>query len=366
VFNEADFAFAPEALWFFQRHQGEHEPLPQRARGWYVFGGYGSARSNSPAGQSSLEAYHLDVAALYFIEPAGRGGYGGYLVSDDSKNWLTGGESKQLIGYPVGGKQGLIPGRLYATSQQPYVLDLVQDGVYSTTGIRSYPGNSGGPLCVLHPGQARYYPAGIYLGESGPNSIIRIIDTNVVELINRADLAANTGENNLGGGISQQEPALAGANPLQAGWLAVTLAPADAVAAGAFWGVAGRSGTLSSGATLALRPGTYAVEFGPAPGFSIPNGVNVTITNGMTTTIQGMYGPETALPRFSSLILRTDGRLEWDLLGEFGANLVIDESADLAAWTPIATNAVPAGGVWHYVAPPNPGQGSRFYRARVE
>jgi Tol biopolymer transport system component len=45
---------------------------------------------------------------------------------------------------------------------------------------------------------------------------------------------------------------------------------------------------------------------------------------------------------FARLTPRPDGRLRWSLDGEFGAQVVLQSSTDLNAWTPVSTNRLPA------------------------
>ena len=54
--------------------------LPRSPQRISTIGGRG-ANGNSP-GEGSALSQNLDYAALYFVEEAGRGGYGGYLASD--------------------------------------------------------------------------------------------------------------------------------------------------------------------------------------------------------------------------------------------------------------------------------------------
>ena len=81
VYDDSKFDFAKQVRWFFQRYKGFHEPKGEKPRGWYVSDSYSSQRKleNTP-GVSSPRAKNVDVAALYFTGPAGRGGYGGYLL----------------------------------------------------------------------------------------------------------------------------------------------------------------------------------------------------------------------------------------------------------------------------------------------
>ena len=206
VFNDASLSFVKQSWWFFQRHRDDFDPIPQTPRGWYVFEGYAAqrARDASP-GVSSPASQNLDAAALYFLEDAGRGGYGGYLVSETEPNtWLLGSVQKLLVGYPVEGVPETDRGRMHRVAPMNYSFEPIGNQVYRTTGLKSYAGNSGGPLCVLYP-NGRYYPAAIYLGGSG-QSVVRAIDPDVVDLINRAEITASTGDNQVGGGAESFGP----------------------------------------------------------------------------------------------------------------------------------------------------------------
>ena len=127
------------------------------------------------------------------------GGEGGYLPSDAVPNpWLTSTAFKMLVGYPVDGSQfgtNVSAGQMYQTDPQPFSLTIDPNGVagqqevYQAPWFLSYPGNSGGPLYVQLNGY--YYPAGVYLGTlysgSTPTaSLVRAIDSQVVNLITNA------------------------------------------------------------------------------------------------------------------------------------------------------------------------------------
>jgi hypothetical protein len=138
--------------WFFQQDKGVYEPVPQAPRGWYVFEGYAAARSNDkamdPSGESSTKSRSLDVAALYFLEDAGPGGYGGYLVSGTGKDWLADSVWKMLLGYPMENVPEQDRDRLHEVGPFFDPFEPVGFGtnqLYRTDQISSYPGNSGGP-----------------------------------------------------------------------------------------------------------------------------------------------------------------------------------------------------------------------------
>jgi MBG domain (YGX type)/Calx-beta domain/PKD domain len=196
VFNDSTMSFVPGVNWFFERLVGVYEPPAQTARGWYVLSGYAAQRTNDLPGTSAPASQNLDVAALYFLQDAGRGGFSGYLVSDATNEWLQASAYKTLVGYPVTTANGLTPGWMYATvpSSQISFSQLGTNRVFSTTNILGYPGMSGGPLCVQYT-NGTYYPAGIYLGGSG-DARVREIDGEVAALINAADITSYTGTNN--------------------------------------------------------------------------------------------------------------------------------------------------------------------------
>src|SRR4029453_9260485 len=173
VFDDGKLAPATGLQWLFQRDRGTHEPKPQVPRGYYLFDGYSAQRtSDASPGESSAQSQNLDVAALYFLEDAGRGGFGGYLASDTTDNeWLISSRMKMLVGYPVDGISAANQGRMHATAAANLNFQRVPGEfapgkpfrTFTTTQITSSGGNSGGPLCVQYD-DGKYFPAAIYLG----------------------------------------------------------------------------------------------------------------------------------------------------------------------------------------------------------
>jgi hypothetical protein len=366
VFNDATLSFVTDAYWFFQRHAGDYEPKPQRARGWYVFGGYSARRTadNTP-GQSSPESQNLDAAALYFLEPAGRRGYGGYLSSDaDPHAWLALARPKMLVGYPVENVPEQNRGRMHATPQGFMTFIKVLDKVYATTAIQSYPGNSGGPLCVQHPNGA-FYPAAIYLGGSG-QTIVRAIDSGVLDLINRAETSANTGGNNSGGGVVLLTPGTGG-SLFEPGYLQVIIGPQTALNAGAGWRLIGHPDPAfysDNAAIYGLLAGAYTVEFKSILGFQTPTNHGIQIVKGQTAVIPGAYvlvAPGLAAPSMIS-----NGVFAFGLSGQPGKVYLMEASTNLGQtnWTIIATNTLGSNGVWQFSDPASTNLNSRYYRAR--
>ena len=210
VFNDQTLSYVNHVWWDFQEEAGVFQPEPIPARGWYVLSGYAAQRTNDlqtggyGIDQSSPRSREQDVAALYFTTSAGRGGYGGYLASDAMPNpYLTGSNLKMLVGYPVDGSvfgQVLQPNTMYATVPQPSAFTQASNDTYTASWFLSYPGNSGGPLYVQF--NNYYYPAAVYLGTIGIGqnsvSVVRAINSDVVNLINLAASLGDAGTNNTG------------------------------------------------------------------------------------------------------------------------------------------------------------------------
>lgn len=294
VWDDGTLSATQGLQWLFQRHRAVYEPKPLIPRGFYLFDGYSAQRilDNSP-GQSSPQSQHLDVAALYFDESAGRGGYGGFLASDlDDNEFLLSNSEKILVGYPVTGISTTNQGRMHATPSLNVDFDRAFGRTFSTAGIRSFGGNSGGPLCVQHSSGA-FYPAAIYLGGSN-QTVVRAIDSAVIELFNRAETSGGGGGNNTGGGITHTSVSgPATANP---GSLKVLIEPPGAVSAGAGWRIAGVTNYLPSGNTKSnLTEESYTLEFVIVAGYEQPVSVIVPVTGGQLTTITYTYAlPMTA------------------------------------------------------------------------
>ena len=307
VFNDNTLSYVSNAFWSFQEQAGVYQPEPQAARGWYVLSGYAAQRvtdiltNGFSADQSSPQSRDQDVAALYFLTAAARTGYGGYVSSDAVPNpYLTGSSFKTLVGYPVDGSMFgvlLTPGVMYATPLDPQPFFQTNDQVYAASWLFSYPGNSGGPLCVQY-ANGLYYPAAVYLGtlfDSGGQpsaTVVRAIDSNVVNLITRASDFGDTGTNNSGGGVITIIPSQATSihNP---SYLILQLGPAAAVQAGAAWKLTNQPANYYSTANPSLQEITstsaLAVQFKPIPGWNLPTNRTVTVVPGVILTNVANY-----------------------------------------------------------------------------
>ncbi|HEY9172431.1 MAG TPA: immunoglobulin domain-containing protein, partial [Verrucomicrobiae bacterium] len=267
-------------------------------------------RTTNAPGVASRESEALDVAAVWFDEDVLDGGFGGYLVSGaNGTNYVEIARQAMLTGYPVERSDGLTnyPGRLYWLEKiSPVGFSPVQPGdlrLYETADFLSFPGNSGGPLLVPARASATapltYFPAGVYLGTTGTKSRVRLIDTNVLELINTAASAANLGTNFTGGGAINLV-VVGGSNFATAG-LNFSVGPPEALAAGGGWRILGlRDYTnFTSAATGSVRVVVgvaYTLEFREAPGWIAPTNLTLNLPAGQTNSVAFVYAPAGMLP----------------------------------------------------------------------
>jgi len=300
IFNDNTLARNTGMQWLLQRDHGSYEPTPQVPRGSYVFTGYEAQRlSEGTPGTLSMASQNLNVAALYFAEDAGRGGFSGYLASDKQANeFLVSSESKTMVGYPVNGVSEAFQGRMHATplSAAPFGWEFGR--TYSAGGIPGLGGMEGGPLCVQFQ-QGAYFPAAIYLGGS-TKSIVRAIDGDVVDMFNRAETSGNGGDNNTDGGVTHSSFTAIGATAVAA--LKVTIQPSAARDAGAGWRLNPDTTYRVSGAQkTGLSAGKYKLELKTVAGFEPPSSPNVTMVGGQLSEITYTYEEANIAPTVNNV-----------------------------------------------------------------
>jgi len=363
VFDDAALSYVPNVKWFFERHAANsgatepYEPPAQAPRGWYAFSGYSAARTNDNSpGVSSLASQNLDVAALYFSADAGRGGQSGYLVSQAGTNeWLQSGFQKTLVGYPVEVVPEVDRGRMHATYPYNVAFSVADRRVFSTTGIRGFPGMSGGPLCVQFTNNV-FYPAGVYLGGSGQANV-RAIDSSIADLINRAEVASYTGDNNTGGGVITIVANAAGAAGV--GYVQLVLGPQAAVNAGAAWRRQGDAGySTATNSLLPVSPtNVLVVQFKPLPGWNLPANQSVSVVAGQFVSYNGFYSVTNPI-----VVANASGT---GLTGTTGATYRLERSPSLfqPTWLAVATNTLSSTGFNLLLPRPSTNPPTEFYRA---
>jgi Calx-beta domain/Divergent InlB B-repeat domain/Chitobiase/beta-hexosaminidase C-terminal domain/Immunoglobulin domain len=305
VWDEVRGAPAANLGWFFQRYGGQFEPRPIGPSGVMMLSNYAAQRSNDLAngvspGVATPASRALDVAVLYFdqADGPGRNGYNGFLFSDPTNSaWLESGANKMLVGYPSAAPF-FTEGTMYATPvPETLAFELDGNGVYRTSVIRGFPGNSGGPVYVQH-SNGRYYPAAVYLGSSANYTYVRAIDSGVVEMINIAEALAFSQDS-----TNHVDPAFLRIvfpkNSSSPGFqqLSVNIQPSAATNNGARWSVydvGAREFLIPSNQVSSIFQtvnvnSNYLVVFSPATGFTVPPPVSVRITNSYDVVITANY-----------------------------------------------------------------------------
>ncbi|HWD18530.1 MAG TPA: Calx-beta domain-containing protein [Verrucomicrobiae bacterium] len=345
VFDDATLSYVDNIYWFFEEMSGLYNPPAATPAGFYSFSGYAAARTNDLAhggaqGSESLASQNLDVAALYFLQDAGRGGSSGYLVSGQGTNWVQAAAQKVLVGYPVENVSPINVGRMHATAPSDVPFSLVGGNVYQSTAIIGYGGNSGGPLCVQAP-NGTYYPAGVYLGGTA-NAIVREIDADAATLINDASSSAATGQNHAGGGVVTIAYSASGSTGF--GSCKIVLQPSGAVAAGAGWKIVSIGGAFSADASVhGLAPGTYTLTFAPATNYVTPPNQVIKITANQMATITVTYGNPPPSAFFSKVNL-TGAILTLSLATSNGQHFALERSTNLINWSALVTNTAASDG----------------------
>lgn len=169
--------------------------------------------------------------------------------------------------------------------------------------------------------------------------------------------------------ITNSQTTLAtGSYVLQTGSLQVTILPSAVITAGAKWRVDG--GTFQAGGTTlsGLLPGSHTIDFNTVLGWTTPASQVVAVTYTLTTSATATYTQEGSLPVTNhppqlAATMVAGGKFQFVLTGSVQSNYVIQTSSDLAGWTSISTNTIPAGGAVTITDSNMTGQIQRFYRA---
>lgn len=300
VFDDKTKAFVGGLQWLLQRDSSAYEPEPLIPRGAHLLDDYAAARIGATPGIGTETSQNRDAAALYFSKDAGRGGYSGLLASDAVNNEFlitTPPDTqllKMLVGYPVDSDE-FIQGKMHASPPTMAVFSRVAPAdntfrTYRSTDLSGSGGMSGGPLCVQVPG-GNYLPAAIYVGGSN-ETIVRAIDGEVIELIERAEASSATGDNNNGGYTLSSYTTLSGGSPGN-GKIRVIINPQTALDAGAGWRIYETSIYTASilPETFAVDDSPYTLHLKPISGFQIPPTQSVRIKEGKVQEVTYTYSP---------------------------------------------------------------------------
>jgi hypothetical protein len=221
----------------------------------------------------------------------------------------------------------------------------------------------------VHYNDGNFYPAGIYLGGSA-ETIVHAIDSQVIDLMNRAEASSNGGANNSGGGIVQVNEGVSGAASFAVGSVNVTLTPAGAVSEGAYWEIGDGVKRASGESALGLAPGEYTVQFfaGEGIGYSAPASTTVSVTAGGVTPATGTYTPNAPTITSATEVTAIEGQpfsyqltvtpgiaTSYSVVNSLPAGLTLDGSTGLISGVvPIGT----AAGISSIMLQPTNGKGA--------
>ncbi len=304
AFDLVELAPVPDLRWAWKRARreadattaGTSDPAPIYSRGSYMLGGYALQRSNDMAnpglgGAPSLASSALDAATLWFAgaRPA-RGGQSGFLVALGAPGpWLIDTNPVALAGYPQEGL-GTVPGLPHLGSPGKVVFDASRYPVLVATGLPGFPGNSGGPVFAFGPkppgaGAQAMFPAGIFLGQEPNGYRVRVIDTNVVALIELAESSSRIGTNYNSGGVTRFDTTPAVQSHRQS--LSVRFDPASGGAQ------LSPNGPVKTGPTAGYRvvPGTYTLVFTAVAGYRTPDPYTFAVGPDVDLNLEVHYAP---------------------------------------------------------------------------
>jgi len=300
VFDDATLSAVTGVRFLFRRDSAAYEPAPLVPRASFILDDYASKRaSENTPGTFAPTSLDSDVATIYFDDDIDPVIESGYLASDAADNpFLLSSADKTLVGYPMDGGIPANSGRMHATPIANLSFSLLFGKTFASTGIRGGYGVAGGPLCVEHDfgnGTRAFFPAAIHVGSSGGQTVVRAIDSRVIELFNWADRNANGGSGpptpgatlvSLTGNLTTTEP----------GSLKVIIEPASARTAGAGWLLNPETLFRQSDAQKSgLAPGSYGLMLKAISGFLQPSAQTVAISGGQLTTLTITYQSATPL-----------------------------------------------------------------------
>jgi hypothetical protein len=130
--------------------------------------------------------------------------------------------------------------------------------------------------------------------------------------------------------------------------------------------------TGPSGSNYVIQASTNLINWVPIATAVIPASGVITIVDPYATNFSrrfyraARFSAALIAPVMSALIRLGGGQMQLQLSGMAGSNYIIHASTNLADWTPIATNLIPAAGIVTVTDSAATNYSRRFYRAVVE
>jgi len=196
----------------------------------------------------------------------------------------------------------------------------------------------------------------MYNSDNSPNSsLVRAIDSAVVNLITNAAALGYTGTNvnNSGGGVITIIPgqAVSTNNPA---YLQFQLGPPAAVAAGAGWRLSGDSSFSSATNYIrAVTTNNASVEFKTIPGWNVPTNQSFTVTPGVVTDItNALYTVAAPVQIVSPQVSGGVFQLSFQSVSGQSYTLYYNNDLTTSNWQPY-TNVTGNGGTMQFTVPIN-------------
>ena len=209
------------------------------------------------------------------------------------------------------------------------------------------------------------YPAAIYLGGSN-QTVVRAIDSDVVDLFLRAEWSGGGGGNNTSGGVTHTNAAALG-SATQTGSITILIEPPEARALSeAGWWLDGPDRTTSlkkhGWRHSGLNEGTYNLNMTPLPGFEAPQPVQVDAE----TTVAHTY-TYTYLVLKVETTSRTASGFTVTTAGKEGRVYTLETSRDLVGepWSVVASEGPIGVDGKVLLTDNNVSMDKGFYRIRV-
>jgi hypothetical protein len=291
-----------DTQWFPRQQQGEHQAPPVAPRGILYQTAYAQIVApdsvQNPVATVPADKKEADFAVLYFSGAGDwEGGSANYLQSTAERNWLTGTENKQAVGYAQRSQpyeqRGKLFGKTFTAPLSPLDSHPLPK-LYETGELFGDGGASGSALFVQPAGVAGYYPAAILLAGQD-RAVYRVIDQDVGRMIQDAQDAASGNDEVLDSNFSL---VTYGAGGLRA--LAVSIAT-PAVLTTARWSVRPNVGTAYSNLAPTQRVGfssswsSVTVSFSAVSGYQTPPPLTLSNSQvppgGITTIGNVVYEP---------------------------------------------------------------------------